>query len=283
MKKAVTHELKAASLAKEANQIQTRLAQAEQTEAATAERSRKREEDRQRQVADRAHAALAQRVSETEHQMSEVLRSLPAPSPEPLRVLMLGASAEGDLRVAREHARIRRAVQAAQHRDSVEIDARPAATIDEFLEGISRFRPHVIHFSGHAAGDELVFERDEDGHHIGRTVTASAFAKAIMATDNPPLMIVLNGCSTAGQLDGLIDGGVPFAIGMTDEIADSDAIVYAARFYGAIADGLSVQSAHEQGRANLELNGLEGAELPELQWASDVDPFTVLVLPTQAI
>ena len=279
MKRAVGHETKIAALSKEANQIQTRLFTAEQNEAATAERVRKREEDRQRQATDRAHAALAQRVTTAEYQVAEVLRFMPDPEPERLRVLMLGASAAGDIRVAREQTRIRRAVQAALLRDSLEIDAHPAATIDELLEGISRFRPHVIHFSGHAADDELVFERDEDGHHEGHTVSASAFAKAVMSTDDPPLLIVLNGCSTAGQLAGLIAGGVPFAIGMTDEIDDSDAIVYAARFYGAIANGQSVQSAHELGRVNLELNGLAGADLPELCHAVDVDPLTVLVLP----
>ena len=44
--------------------------------------------------------------------MTTVLRHLPAPKPEKLRVLMLGASAEGDLRVGREQKRIRAAVEA---------------------------------------------------------------------------------------------------------------------------------------------------------------------------
>ena len=38
------------------------------------------------------------------------------------------------------------------HRQLIAIDARPAATIADLMDGVVRFRPHVIHFAGH--GDE---------------------------------------------------------------------------------------------------------------------------------
>jgi len=39
-------------------------------------------------------------------------------------------------------------------RDYVEIDPRPSATTEDLLDGLMKFRPHVVHFSGH--GDEHV-------------------------------------------------------------------------------------------------------------------------------
>ena len=78
--------------------------------------------------------------------MGHVVRQLRAPKPENLRVLILGASAEGDLRVGREQKRIRAAVESALHRDQIDLDVRPAATTADLLDGITQFRPHVVHF-----------------------------------------------------------------------------------------------------------------------------------------
>jgi hypothetical protein len=67
---------------------------------------------------------------------------------------------------------------------------------------------------------------------------------------------------------------------MSDSIDDRDAIAYAARFYASVANGSSLQEAHDLGRVDLELQGLPGADLPQLAHAPDVDPSaTTLVVP----
>jgi hypothetical protein len=127
-----------------------------------------------------------------------------------------------------------------------------------------------------------VFERDLDERHEGVIVSAGAFASAVKATDDPPLLVLLNSCKSAAQIDRLVNEVAPFAIGMADEINDGDAITCAAQFYAAVANGQSIQSAHFSARAALELGGLEGAELPTLAWAADVDPAdTILVSPAE--
>jgi hypothetical protein len=164
----------------------------------------------------------------------------------------------------------------------VELDVLPAATTADLLDGITRFRPHVVHFSGHSNDDLIVFEDELDGQHEGVIVTARAFASAVKATDDPPLLVLLNSCNSAVQIDDLVENVAPFAIGMADEIEDGDAITYAAQFYAAVANGQSVSSAHVSGQAALELAGLAGADLPTLAWADDVDPsMTLLVRPAE--
>jgi hypothetical protein len=212
--------------------------------------------------------------------VNEALRHLPDPKPEKLRVLILGAASEGDLRVGREQKRIRVAVESALHRDQIEMDVRPAATTSDLLDGITKFRPHVVHFSGHSSEDLIVFEDDQDDPHEGVIVTSHAFASAIQATDDPPLLVLLNACKSAAQIDNLVAQIVPFAIGMADSIEDGDAISYAAQFYAAVANGQSIKSSHLSGQAALELAGLEGSDLPTLAWAQGVDPAaTILVKP----
>lgn len=197
---------------------------------------------------------------------------------------MLGASSESGgraLRVGREQKRIRSAVESSLHRDQVELDTRPAATTADLLDGITKFRPHVVHFSGHSDDELIEFEDEVDDFHEGVIVTAGAFGSAVKATDDPPLLVLLNSCNSAAQIDRLVEQRVaPFAIGMADEIDDGDAIIYATQFYAAVANGQSVNAAHLSAQAALELAGLSGAELPTLTHADDVDATrTVLVTP----
>lgn len=284
-KEANKWQTKASGYARQEADIQAKLSKAERSEADAAERKRKREQVAADRRAATERAQTDARFTRTEHTVqtvSEALRHLRAPKPEKLRVLLLGASSEGDLRVGREQKRIRAAVESALHRDLIELDARPAATAEDLLDGITKFRPHVVHFSGHSNEDLIVFEHETDAPHEGHVVTAREFSRAIAATDDPPLLVMLNACKSAAQIDQLVADTVPFAIGMADSIQDGDAINYAAQFYASIANGQSVRSAHLAGQASLELAGLDGAELPTLASASDVDPATtILVKPAE--
>lgn len=280
-KEAGRWQTKATGYAKEESALAMKLARAEQSEADAAERQRKREQHQAERRTAAERASFESRITAAESAVDHVLRQLPEPKLEKLRVLILGASPEGDLRVGREQKRIRAAVESALHRDQIEVDPRPAATTADLLDGITKFRPHVAHFSGHSNDDLIVFEDERDQPHQGVVVTAGAFAKAIQATDDPPLLVLLNSCKSAAQIDDLVAQVVPFAIGMADSIDDGDAINYAAQFYAAIANGHSIKSSHLSGQAALELAGLDGAELPTLAWAPDVDPATtILVKPT---
>lgn len=88
----------------------------------------------------------------------------------------------------------------------------------------------------------------------------------------------VRGFMTASQIDALVEQVVLFAIGMSDTIADVDAINYAARFHANIANGQSIGSARLAGQASLELAGLESMELPTLASASDADPRTAILV-----
>lgn len=270
---------KAIAYAKEESVLQGRLQREEASERAAEDRKRQREKvqaDR-RAAADRAE--LEHRIATQEVTLVHVVREVRPPKPEKLRVLLLGASSDGELRIGREQQRIRAAVERALHRDRLEFDTRPAATAADLLDGITRFRPHIVHFSGHADVGHLEFERDMDAlHEIGQEITASAFRRALAATDDPPVVVLLNACNSAQQAGDLVVDGVPLAIGMSDEIGDGDAIVYATQFYASVANGQSVQSAHLAGQAALELAGLSGVELPVLATSTDIDPATVVLV-----
>lgn len=203
------------------------------------------------------------------------------PDAEPLRILYLTAAPRGDLRLDEEMRRVKAGVQAATHRDLVQIEHKPAATSSDLLDGLTRFRPHVVHFSGHANETVLELDTGNDKPGPGQRVSAAAFARAIGAVDAPPTLVVLNACRSEAQLAGLLDA-VPLALGMSDNIGDADAMAFAARFYAAVADGQSVEGAYRVAKVAMELSGLPDADLPILVNDPAVNPAeVVLVIPPQ--
>ena len=177
-KDAAAWQAKVAMYAKEEADLSMKLSKAERTERATADQRQRRrdaaaEVTRQREQA-AAEARLRARLQATERELAtqrarsdaaeeelatqrarstateelvdEALRELRAPKRELLRVLLLGASGDGELRVGREQARIRAAVERALHRDLITFDTRPAATVEDLMDGLTRFRPHIVHF-----------------------------------------------------------------------------------------------------------------------------------------
>jgi len=262
---------KAAGYAKEEAALQTKLAKAELAEAKAADDKRRREtesaERRRKQEAAATERRLSRQSAEFAGRLQTAERSLAElrePRPEKLRVLMLAASADGELRLGREVKRIVAGIHAATNRDLVELDVRMAATPADLLDGLTQFRPHVVHFSGHAAENVVVFEEDVDIDPADIVVDGRTFVQALAAVDEPPALVLLNACNTADQAEHLASEVTHTAIGMSSTIPDSDAIAFAARFYAELVDGQSVGGAFELARVELELNGAADPDLPLL-------------------
>lgn len=282
---------KVADVSKTESQKSSELQTAMRREADAAARQAKTERDRaQRQQRDderrraterAADQRAAQRLvrdseSRLRDQIGAVIRP---PAQENLRILYATASSQGDLRVDEEIRRVKAAVKAATHRDQVEIEHLPAATAGDLLDGLTSFRPHIVHFSGHANETVLVFDDGSDSHGPGNAITARSFKAAVEAPDQPPTLIVLNACESAAQLADLL-GVVQLAVGMTDSIGDVDAITFATRFYRSLAEGQSVAASLDTAKAKMAMNGLPDADLPVLEHVEDLDPADVfLVIP----
>lgn len=211
-------------------------------------------------------------------------RPVPAPEPEKLRVLYLAANAAMDLRTDVEVRGVREAIRKALHRDLVELDHWPAATPEDLIEGLSRFKPHVVHFSGHGGEGLLLFDdaiiptepdsdainENEELEKAGRAVDFSSLARILDSVDHPPRLLVLNACHSLAEA-GVLLPVVPVVIGMADEISDLAASAFGARFYGAIADGQSVGSALKQGSVAVDVLQLSEGWKPQLASRDGVD------------
>jgi hypothetical protein len=184
-------------------------------------------------------------------------------------VLYLTANPEKDLRTEVEVRNVQQAIQAATHRDLIEIAYRPAATPEDLLRGLNDVRPHVIHISGHAGKAALTFDNASVDTPEGREVTLDLLAKALGATADPPTLLVLNGCDTLDGAEVLLES-VPVIVAMATDITDLAASLFAAKFYAAIASAQPIGAALRQGSVALEFAGTNEGSTPSSLARDDV-------------
>jgi len=298
-KKVVAAENKIAKARKELAAVEKTIATkttsarvAEESERRSAESKQKQMESRRRE-GERSHAREISRLSSPVAEVRYV-EVRPA-EPEILRVLYLTANPDSTeetvtmpdgsqhrygtwLRVDQEVRQVRQALRSSKYRDLVQVDHAPAATINDLLDGLNDYRPHIIHFSGHAGPDGLLME-NEAGDESGADVTFDLLARVLGATDDPPRLLLMNACESLAGADAVLRT-VPAVIGMSDSIGDTSAIVFASAFYSAIASAQSLSTSLEQAKVRVLAAALDGSDLPELRTRDDVDPDTlVLVTP----
>lgn len=280
-KKIADFSKKIADFSKKEGDLNKDLSAALKRESTESERERKRQEQKDKQAREKERVADRTRVDSqlmaSENRLTQQIAQIRTPKVEQLRILYLTAGAASGLRVDLEIKRVKAGVRAATHRDLVQIEHLSAATPGDLLDGLARFRPHVVHFSGHADQSFLAFD-DESGDSE-HPVSAGAFARAMGAVDQPPVLVVLNACDSQAQLSELVQI-VPLAIGMADSVGDQDAMAFSARFYTAIAEGQSIESSLKSAKVQMEFDGLPDSDLPVLETQFGVDASDVqLVIP----
>jgi hypothetical protein len=279
---AIAFDKKVANVTKDlARNLDKQRAEAANLERAQKAAARQRDRDDKRQRKE-TEARYTRQIAELSRPTTiHRIEMITPPKPEVLRVLYLTATPQGDLRLDYEVKQVKEAIQKATHRDLVDVEYMPAATPDDLLDGLNRTRPHIVHFSGHADVSGISFDIDEpDPAPDAETYIKTAFiARALKATDHRPRLLVLNACESAQQAAELLDA-VPMVVGMQQDAADVAAIVFAARFYAAVAEGQSVRAAVDQASVAIDMAGLAEGWNPVLECADEIDPAEVkLVLP----
>ncbi|GLQ53931.1 hypothetical protein GCM10010862_11900 [Devosia nitrariae] len=171
---------------------------------------------------------------------------------------------------------IEKSLQASDHGDSIELIAKWAARPQDLLEHLNRFRPHVVHFSGHGSEADEIILTNEAGN--AQPVGKAAMAALFKALKDDISVVVLNACFSRSQADAITEY-VDCAIGMSQAIGDGAAITFAGSFYSALGFGRTVGEAFEQGVLALMLEGIPEENTPRLLCRSGVDANKLQLLP----
>lgn len=110
-------------------------------------------------------------------------------------------------------------------------------SINKFLDKYER-QLCLFSYSGHADGQSLHLDSDQaNALGIARQLGRSA--------ENGSLkLVVLNGCSTAGQVKALLDAGVPAVVATSASVEDKSACEFGLRFFRGLGEKrLSIRDA----------------------------------------
>ena len=109
-------------------------------------------------------------------------------------------------------------------------------TIKKLRDLLFIYRPQVmvLHYAGHA-NDQQIFMEDGAAYGVG-------LLESIKLQTNLKL-VFLNGCSTKGQVEKLLEAGVPAVVATSVKIGDTKARLFAENFYGNMAKGLELAEA----------------------------------------
>lgn len=193
------------------------------------------------------------------------------------KVLFLSANpaGTGQLQLDEEIREIAQKLRFSDYRDSVDLIPHLAARPDDFLQALLEHTPHVVHFSGHGSTTgELIF-LDRDGNP--KPVDADSLTWLFRALTDNVRVVLLNACHSEKQATAIADV-VDCTIGMTKEIGDAAAIVFAASFYRAVGFGRSVQDAFNVGIAALRLEGISGYETPTIKTRAGIDAARIMLV-----
>lgn len=171
-----------------------------------------------------------------------------------VRVLFLYCTPtnENQIRVTAELRAIRDSLKRATKGNRVVVDDLPAATPNDLRRALLDKQYDIVHFSGHADANNLVFEADG---RVSTEVPLSALADLVKRYPSVRC-VILNACDTVKNLNVPIS---PCTIGMDETIDDDAAIEFSRGFYDALAAGKSIDHAYTEGTSAVQMAG-HGAE-----------------------
>jgi hypothetical protein len=144
---------------------------------------------------------------------------------------------------------------------AVKLMTRWAAHPSDLLPALNAERPQVVQFSCHGTEAEEIILQDASGKQ--KPVSKEALVALCRAVKDSVSLVVLNACYSQPQAAAIVEE-IDCAIGMKGKIRGDAVVTFTAALYGALGSGLSVQQAFDQGRAEILLEGLPNADVPEL-------------------
>ena len=162
-----------------------------------------------------------------------------------IKALFLTADPLGTSRLAlaEEMRLINEKVYASEHREQIELTEAWAVRPDDLLQALNRYRPQIVHFSGHGSKTGELLLIGSEG--FPRPISVQALKAVFKTLKDNIRLVVLNACYSKIQAEA-IRQEIECVVGMNDAIGDEAAITFSASFYRALGFGRSIQEAFEQ-------------------------------------
>jgi len=175
-------------------------------------------------------------------------------------LLVANPKSASSLRLQEEEREIKERLRLAGY-GKIPINSTGATRPRDIQQAMLDFKPQIVHFSGHGAGqDGLVFE-DVVGQE--KLVGAEALANLFKLFSKRVECVVLNACYSGYQAHAIVQH-IDYVIGMNQAIGDRAAIEFAVGFYAALGAGESIEFAYDLGCNAIQLEGIAENLIPVL-------------------
>ena len=177
-------------------------------------------------------------------------------------ILLMAANPKGSvgLQLQKEEREIKERLRLAGY-GKTPINSTGATRPRDIQQAMLDFKPQIVHFSGHGAGQEgLVFE-DITGQD--KLVSSAALANLFRLFSSRLECVVLNACYSKFQAEA-IARHIEHVIGMSQEIGDNAAIEFAVGFYSSLGARESIEFSYELGCSAIQLEGFSDDLTPVL-------------------
>jgi hypothetical protein len=204
------------------------------------------------------------------------------PTRAPVTILFWAANPAGTppLRLDEEIRTIDERLRATEQRDRFVLQQQWALRVGDLSEGLFRYRPGIVHFSGHGSPEgQLMLETPSGTSAAVPSAALAGLFEAVMSSPSgpSPICVVFNACYSAAQA-AAVAHHVPCVVGTTKAIGDDAAIHFAAGFYRALGYGATVQSAFDVGCNEIALYDLGEELTPRLHVRPGIDPRTLTIV-----
>jgi len=177
-------------------------------------------------------------------------------------VLATNPGKTDQLRLDQEVRQIDAALQQSRFRDSFELEQQWAVRVSDLQRLLLRYKPDIVHFSGHGSEFSEIILEDSDGN--SKPVTASALSRLFSLIKDNIQCVVLNACYSEVQAEAIAQH-INCVVGMSGAIGDEAAISFSEAFYGALGDGRDIKTAFELGCNQIDLKNLNEQDTPKLK------------------
>lgn len=160
------------------------------------------------------------------------------------KILILASNPRLDLKLEREIRDLKKALGRAKEERPFEVEFEIAVRPQDLQGLFLRHKPRIVHFCGHGAGEQgLVFQDDEGREQFVSTEALSDLFKIFKQNVECAL---LNACNTDQQAEAIVEY-IDYVIGISQEILDQAAYIFAVGFYQGLAYGTSIERSYELG------------------------------------
>jgi len=136
------------------------------------------------------------------------------------------------------------------------------------FEKLNAYRPHVVHISGNQNGGDVLIPAAGGGEIV---VPDTALAGLLSSLGRGVRLAIIDTCKSYACAKRVSEV-VQYAIGVDDDIFDTEATRFYEVFYQAVGAGHSIGDAHGQAMAALQFNGVPQKRIPQLCVKKGHDP-----------